>query len=113
MDSTPRNPVPDHFEVLLSQKIFPLGEYPDYAPLLRGRKVHISNGFRQAATGSVATDGTRVKLPWMRFAGRRYTSVEALEWYAARLSRPAGVAAPASRRREAAEAASSLDKLGI
>jgi hypothetical protein len=75
--------------------------------------VHISNGFRQAATGSRAADGIRVKLPWMRFAGRRYTSVEALEWFAARLSRPAGVAAPASTDRAARSAGRELDKIGI
>jgi hypothetical protein len=113
MDSTPRNPVPDHFEVKLSQRIFTLSAYPDFAPLCHGKKVHISNGFRQAATGSVATDGTRVKLPWMRFAGRRYTSVEALEWYAARLSRPAGVAAPSPTSGGPRRAKKELDRIGI
>jgi hypothetical protein len=112
MATSPRHPVPDHFEVTLDQQIFTLGEYPNFAPLRHGKKVHISNGFRQAATGSRGDDGTWVKLPWMRFAGRRWTSVEALQWFSDRLSRrpdePAA-STPCGPRKAARE----LDKIGI
>jgi hypothetical protein len=107
----------DYFVIdLATQTIFALSEYPDYAPRRRGRKQHVATGYRLAKDGSRAVDGSKVLLPTLRLAGVRYTSVEALQWFAERLSRRPGHPTPQSRQesRKAADlAARELDRIGI
>jgi hypothetical protein len=67
--------------------IIPFSKVGDYCPSSRnGKRVHPSTAWRWAKSGCRAIDGTRVLLESIRIGATTYTSVEALERFAARLS---------------------------
>lgn len=91
--------------------LVPLREVPDLLPRRRGRKVHHSTVYRWAARG---VRGVRLETTCL--GGVLYTSQEALERFASRLSQTepgSRESASSIRRRQIAQAKQRLDDAGI
>jgi len=89
-------------------------------PARNGRKTHLSTLLRWIFTGAKAPDGTRVRLEAIRLGGRWFTSREALQRFAERLTpRLDGadstleVRTPTRRQQASERAAKELDRLGL
>lgn len=84
-----------------------------------GRPAHIAKVYRLFEHGTLAADGTRVKLEYVVVPGGRRTSAEAIERLVARLTNSSRGAASApayttaARRRQAARVDADLDAAGI
>jgi hypothetical protein len=84
--SSPSSPTPAFRIDLASQRVFPLAELPNHVPPRRGGKpLHVATAFRWAKQGVRGQDGTLVRLPTLRVAGTKCTSLEALQWFCERL----------------------------
>jgi uncharacterized protein DUF1580 len=88
-------------------------------PGRNGKRTHLSTILRWILTGAKAPDGSRVRLEAIRLGGRWFTTREALQRFAERLTprldgnnqpTPRG---PEERRRASERAATELDKLGV
>jgi hypothetical protein len=89
-------------------------------PALRGRDGrdgHIAKLHRLFEKGVRATDGTQVRLEYVRCPSGKKTSVQAIERFVERLTASAGasgtVSTSAAARRQAARVDAELDALGI
>lgn len=94
-----------------TEHLFPLSKIGDHAPRGRqGKKLHASTGFRWASAG---LRGHRLET--VRIGGTLYTSQEALQRFADRLSdaEPAPTPRPDSRRRAAEQADRALQAMGV
>jgi len=88
-------------------------------PARSGRRTHISTIVRWITTGAAAPDSQRVRLEAVRLGDRWFTSREALQRFADRLTpqihnpSPPTSSTPTSRRRASERAARELEQLGI
>jgi hypothetical protein len=102
--------------VVAEERVFPVSDLPDHVPPRRGRKQHISTGFRW-----VKAPGVRgVVLETVRVGGTLYTSTQALQRFFNALSatdaRPdhgAAPRSPAGRSKAADKADRELASLGF
>ncbi len=98
---------------LVSEQIIRLNDVADWLPRRApGRKVSQVTLWRWATKGVRGVDGRRVRLETIKLGGRRYTSVEAVERFAAALDgrawRRRRAKHTAGRRRSEAAAARDL-----
>ena len=81
-----------------------------------GRPAHIATLHRLFTKGARASDGTRVRLEFIRCPSGRRTSVEAIQRFCERLTAGAGMAtasSTAAHRRQETRVDAELDALGI
>jgi hypothetical protein len=101
---------------LASQTCFPVAELPERAESLLNRRLHTSTPYRWIK-GARAVDGSIVSLPVLRVGGVMYTSIEALQWFAERLSAapgaPVSSRTSARRRKDQERTDRDLDALGV
>ena len=96
---------------LVVETVFALSELPQHVPARRGRRIHISTGFRWASRGLRG-----IRLETVQCGGAKCTSVEALSRFFQRLTNPAADAetrTSAQRERAARKAEAELDAVGI
>lgn len=102
---------------LANHQLIRLGEVPEHLPPAPGkRRMHPSTPFRWATRGIRAADGTTVLLETVKVGGALYTSREALQAFAERLSPAAACSSPAVTgitRRASTAAARECDSLGL
>jgi hypothetical protein len=91
-----------------------VSEVPNHPSLQREPRLHQSTILRWIHRGVLGTGGQRVKLEAFRLGGRWYTSLEALQRYAARLSgEPAATPKTEAEKLQNAQAANAaLEQLG-
>jgi hypothetical protein len=72
---------------ITNETVIPFSTVGEYRPSSRvNKRVHASTAWRWAKAGCKAVDGTMVKLESIRIGSATYTSVEALQRFADRLS---------------------------
>lgn len=97
---------------LSNERLISIGDVPKHLPRrATGRRVHISAVYRWMSSGVRG-----VRLESVRVGGSTYTSVEALQRFADRLTgsesaQPARAAIPRRREREIERAARRLDEI--
>jgi hypothetical protein len=96
-----------------NEQVFPLPELPNHVPQRNGRRLSIATAYRWSLNGVRG-----VKLETVQIGGARYTSLEALQRFAAALTaardgRPAERQSPAADKKRKADTAAALDRLGI
>jgi hypothetical protein len=88
-------------------------------PGRNGKKTHLSTILRWILQGAKAPNGARVRLEAIRLGGRWFTSREALQRFAERLTPrvedepPAPPRSGTARSRAADRAGAELDKMGV
>ena len=88
-------------------------------PARSGKRTHLSTILRWIRRGAKAPDGSRVRLEGLRLGSRWFTSREALQRFAERLTPRLGgddsgaPRSPTGRRRATERAAVELDKIGL
>lgn len=87
-------------------RLIPLARLVDWYQQRTGRRLHRSVTYRWRQRGVRTPDGTVLRLPCVRIGGIRYTSEEAIAWWAAAID---GQPAAAAAARAAVVAANSAD----